>query len=196
MYSYIKTIRFLSLFLIILSCGQTTENMHPEIMKPDWTDIDFDKLKIKIGDIISIKTETKILSGIVLDINKDEMGIWYGICLSKANIEKSNLKDTLFFGRQIPNGSANATCINCFDLTFLNEKGINQNLTVLQNLKLNRDNISIGAIGAAIDISEMENEYKFGLEKRLNKPTDCGEKVLSTDRVDERYMSLNEVITE
>jgi|688.fasta_scaffold1024684_2 hypothetical protein len=51
-------------------------------------------------------------------------------------------------------------------------------------------------IGAAIDISEMENEYKLGLEKRLNKPTDCGEKVMSTDRVDEIYMSLNEAITE
>lgn len=194
MYSYIKIIRFLSLILIIVSCGQNTESLHPEIMKPDWTDIDSDKLKIKIGDIVSIKTNTKILYGIVLDINKDEMGIWYGICLSKAKIEKSTLKNSLFFGRQIPNGFTNASCINCFDLTFLNEKGVNQNLSVLQNLKLNRDNISIGAIGAAIDISEVENAYELGIENRLKKPTECGEKVLSTDRVDERYMRLDRIL--
>lgn len=193
-----KSKNFTSLLILLLifsGCGKNVEDSHPEIMKPNWTDVKSENLKLKIGDIISIKTENNLLYGIVMDYNEDEMGIWYGICLSKTKIEKLNINNSQFFGRKIPSGLVTTNCIECFDLTYLNEKGINENLTVFGNIKLNRDNISIGANSTAINISEIERNYEFGTKQRLKKPTECDEKVLSINRIDERYMKLSNIIS-
>ncbi|MEQ3691461.1 MAG: hypothetical protein ABNG98_08120 [Flavobacterium sp.] len=193
-----KSKNFTSLLILLLifsGCGKNVEDSHPEIMKPNWTDVKSENLKLKIGDIISIKTENNLLYGIVMDYNEDEMGIWYGICLSKTKIEKLNINNSQFFGRKIPSGLVTTNCIECFDLTYLNEKGINENLTVFGNIKLNRDNISIGANSTAINISEIERNYEFGAKQRLKKPTECDEKVLSINRIDERYMKLSNIIS-
>jgi hypothetical protein len=193
-----KSKNFTSLLILLLifsGCGKNVEDSHPEIMKPNWTVVKSENLKLKIGDIISIKTENNLLYGIVMDYNEDEMGIWYGICLSKTKIEKLNINNSQFFGRKIPSGLVTTNCIECFDLTYLNEKGINENLTVFGNIKLNRDNISIGANSTAINISEIERNYEFGAKQRLKKPTECDEKVLSINRIDERYMKLSNIIS-
>lgn len=188
--------KFISLLLLVfLGCGKSIETLHPEIMKPIWTDVKSENLKLKIGDVISMKTGKNLLYGIVMDHNEDEMGIWYGICLSKTKIEKSKINNSQFFGRIIPSGLFQTNCVECFDLTYLNEKGLNEGLTIIENIKLNRDNISIGANSPAINISEVERNYENWTKERLKKPTECGEKVLSTNRVDERYMKLNDIIT-
>jgi len=109
-------ISLLILLLIFSGCGQNSKDLHPEIMKPNWTDVKAKNLKLKIGDIISIKTESNPLYGIVMDYNEDEMGIWYGICLSKTKIEKSDIKNVLFFGRKIPSGFVNTKCVDCLYL--------------------------------------------------------------------------------
>ena len=194
-----KSINFTSILILLLifsGCGQNVEDSHPEIMKPNWTDVKSENLKLKIGDIIYIKTENNLLYGIVMDYDEDEMGIWYEICLSKTKIEKLNINNSLFFGRKIPSGLVKTNYIECFDLTYLNEKGINENLIVFKNIKLNRDNISIGAKSPGINISEIERDYEFGTKQRLKKPTERDEKVLSVNRIDERYMKLNDIIIE
>jgi len=192
-----KHIFFFSLFILVfLSCEKNAEVLHPEILKPNWNDVKSKNLKLNIGDIISIKVDDNLLYGIVMDYNEDKMGIWYGICLSKSKIEKSKINNALFFGRKIPSGLIQVKCIDCFDLTYLNENGLNENLTILESIILNRDYISIGGKSSAINISEILRDYQFGSKQRLKKPTECNEKIFSIDRVDERYMKLNQVISE
>ena len=184
------------LLLIISSCGKSVENLHPEIMKPNWDDVKTQNRKLEIGNIISIKAENNTLYGIVMDYNEDEMGIWYGICFSMSKIEKAKINNSNFYGRKIPSGLVNISCIECFDLTYLNESEINENLNIIERIKLIRDNISIGSISSANNISEMERDFNFGKKQRLKKPTECNENVLCIKRIDERYMNLKDIIIE
>jgi len=52
---------------------------------------------------------------VVIDVTKDEGGIWYGLYY----LNKNEL-----FGRQIPNGIIFTTCVDMLDATYLNESGI------------------------------------------------------------------------
>ena len=129
---------FSLIILLIVSCKKNMVDLHPEIMKPIWTDVKSKNTKLNIGDIISIKTENNLLFGIVMDLNEDEMGIWYGICLSKTKIEKSKISNALFFRREIPTGFGQTCCIDCVDLSYLNEKGLNENIKTIDNINLLR----------------------------------------------------------
>ena len=184
-------------FLIFFSCNnKKTENYHPEIFKPNWNGIKTDKLKFKIGDLVSVKSEKEVFFGIVMDYDEDEMGIWYGICLSEINNEKEklNIEKSNFFGRQIPNGLINTTCIDCFDLIYLNEKSLAKNIERTKNISLNIDNISIGARSTAVNFSDIRDSYNYAIKERLIKPTKCDENVLGLKRVDQRYMKIDEII--
>jgi hypothetical protein len=78
-----KIIFLLALSLVMFSCEtKKSEDFHPDIMKPNWDGIETQNLKFKIGDAVSIFIDKQYYIGIVMDINKDEGGIWYGICLS------------------------------------------------------------------------------------------------------------------
>jgi hypothetical protein len=118
------------------------------------------------------------------------------MCLSQINDEKEklNVEKSNFFGRQIPNELINTTCIDCFDLIYLNEKGLFKNIETIKNLSLNIDNISIGAIGTAVNISEISSDYDYGIKERLKNPSKCNENALGLKRVDERYMKITEII--
>lgn len=185
-------------FLIISCENKKSDNLHPDIMKPNWDGIKTDKLKFKIGDVVSIFIDKQYYIGVLMDFNQDQAGIWYGICLSNYRWIVPNQKDISvlnFFARKIPSGF-NGNCIDSYDLTYLNENSSSENIRVVGNLKIDINKISIGASSPAKDLKQLEANYFNGIKVRQQKPTECGEEIMNPKRVAERYFKIENVLKE
>lgn len=188
------------LTFFIISCeNKNADNLHPDIMKPNWDGVKTEKLKVKIGDVVSIYFAKQYYVGVVMDFNQDVDGIWYGICLSNYRWiapNKKNIKELDFFARKIPSGFS-GNCIDCYDLTYLNENAITErSLKVFDNLKIDINKISIGANSPAKDLKQLETDYFNSIKARQQKPTNCGDDIMNPNRVAERYFKINNVIKE
>ena len=192
-----NTFLLLTLLVLIFSCEtKKTENFHPDILKPNWDGIESNSLKLKFGDAVSIFIGKQYYIGIIMDINQDKAGIWYGICLSDYRSiipNRKEINEVNFFARKIPNGF-NGDCISCFDLTYLNENLVCKNIKVFDNVKIDIDKISIGASSSAKNLKQLENDYFDGIKIRQKKPTECHTEILSSERVAERYFKINSFI--
>jgi hypothetical protein len=187
------------LTFLITSCeNKKSDNFHPDIMKPNWDGIKTEKLKFKIGDVVSIFIDKQYYIGVVMDFNQDQAGIWYGICLSDYRWVVPNQKDISvlnFFARKIPSGF-NGNCIDSYDLTYLNENSSTKNIRVVDNLKIDINKISIGASSPAKDLKQLESNYFNGIKVRQQKPTECGEEIMNSKRVAERYFNIDNALKE
>jgi len=195
-----KFLLILILAFLITSCeNKKSDDFHPDIMKPNWDGIKTEKLKFKIGDAVSIFIDKQYYIGVVMDFNQDQAGVWYGICLSNYRGGLPNQKDISvlnFFARKIPNGF-NGNCIDCYDLTYLNENSSStKNIRVVDNLKIDINKISIGASSPAKDLKQLESNYFNGIKVRQQKPTECGEEIMNPKRVAERYFKIDNVLKE
>lgn len=188
-----KLILILFTTFLITNCeNKQSDNFHPEIMKPNWDGIKTENLKFKIGDIVSIYFAKNFYTGVVMDFDQDESGIWYGLCLSNYRglaPNQKNIKELDFFGRKIPNGLT-GKFIDCYDLTYLNEKSINEkNITIYDNIKLDINKISIGAISPAIDIKQLEDNFFNSFKSR-------NQKRVENKKVIEQYFKITNSLKE
>ncbi|WP_188051749.1 hypothetical protein [Flavobacterium sp. GP15] len=189
----------LTLSLLIFSCEtKKSEDFHPDIMKPNWDGITPENIKYKFGDAVSIFIDKQYYIGIIMDINQDKAGIWYGICLSDYRSiipNQKKINELNFFARNIPSGFS-GDCVSCYDLSYLNENSVSKNIRVFENVKIDIDKISIGASSPAKNLKQLENDYFNAIKVRKQKPTECDEEILNPKRVAERYFKIENVLME
>lgn len=194
-----KLFLFSIVTFFITSCeNKKSDDFHPDLMRPNWDGIKTEKLKFKIGDVVSIFIDKQYYTAVVMDFNQDQAGIWYGICLSSYRWvvpQQKDIRALNFFARKIPNGF-NDNCIDSYDLTYLNENSATKNIRVVDNLKIDINKISIGASSPAKDLKQLEADYFNGIKVRQRKPTECDEKIMNPERVAERYFKIDYVLKE
>lgn len=155
----------------------------PIEMQPNWQGIDIKALPVRFGQILRFKKDNRVINAIVLDFDKDEGGIWIGMCF----INKAKL-----FGRQIPNRWINATCLDLLDLQYLNYKGLKQ-YQIIDNIKVDKDKVGIGSITPILNLTELMEEYNRGIEQRKKKQTPCNEGLTNEKSVRECYFDVEAI---
>jgi hypothetical protein len=176
---------------LVISCQS---NSSSSLLRPSWQGIKTSELVFNLGDLVSIKDSNFYYAAILMDINSDDAGLWYGFCftnfqdLIKPDIRSS---DSLFlFGRQIPHGLINTQCIDCYDLSYINEKGIMKDKTyfsLIGHINYNPIKIYIGSESATMELSGLIRDYRWGIERRLMEPDDCKKNIYKLDAVRERF---------
>ena len=174
-------------FFLVISCQDKIGygDLHPDLMKPKWDNVKSDKLKFKIGDVISIYPDKYCYLGVILDFDKDESGIWYGISLSNyrwISPNKKKINDLDFFGRRISSGFT-GDFIDCFDLVYINEKTIDKRVHLVKNVKVDINKISIGSIYPITNLRQIETEYVNGVKERR-----------APNKVVERYFKIENIL--
>lgn len=155
----------------------------PEMMQPVWDGIDFDKIPVKLGQVLKINTENQELKAIVLDLNIEEGRTWVGLCL--ANEDK-------LFGRQIPNGMVFTTCLDLMDMAYISIDDLNE-FGVSETLKLDKNKIGIGAMRYVNDLTELETVFIEGVKQRQKKQTPYKKVFAGQNAVRECYFDLEKV---
>ena len=172
--------------LLISSCHNMTSNSSdsiPEMMQPNWTEINEESIPVKFGQIIKISTDSITLSAIVLDFNQDEGGQWIGVCF----IDQNRL-----FGRQIPNGMINTTCLDLLDFTYIHKSAF-VDFEVIETIKINKAKVGIGSRSPATNISEITRNYKRGIEQRKKEQTPCNKGLTDLYPVRECYFDIGKL---
>ncbi len=162
--------------------SETTEGI-PTEMKPDWKGIDLNEMPVKFGQILRFEKDSNVINAIALDFDKDEGGIWIGLCF----INKTNI-----FGRQIPSGWINTKCLDLLDLQYLNNEGLKQ-YQIIDQIKVNRDKVGIGLITPVSNVEDLMLEYKRGIEQRKKKQTSCDEGLIDEESVRECYFNVKKI---
>lgn len=157
---------------------------------PDLSGIDTSSLPLKFGNLIVIETEGSLISGVILDVDKDEGGLWYGICFLDGGEAKYGNK---LFGRQVPSGILPTTCVDCFDLTYLNENAVTPALRIEKRLSIDTQKIKIGSMWPAQTLTDLKASYLWGMEQRKRTQTACN-KVFVRNPVRETYFELNQIL--
>jgi hypothetical protein len=179
---------------LIISC-----NFKPpsDLLRPSWQGIETSELVFKMGDLVSIKDSNSFYAAILLDVDSDSAGLWYGFCFldyKNSKILDINTSDTLFlFGRQIPSGLINTQCIDCYDLSYINEKGLlkdRSNFSIIDHINYNPLKIYIGSISPTMELSGLIRDYHSGKKRRLLTQDDCKKSILKLDAVRERYFQF------
>ena len=176
--------KIFSIFILLLISGCTNKHNSkiPEIFQTNYEKYKSENLRLQFGDLIKIKnTEFR---GVVCDVSKGEGGIWFGI------IFMSNEKK--LFSRSIPNGLSD-DCINLFDFTYLNEKGLHE-IEKIESIKVNFEKIGIGARSAAINREELIRDFETGIKNRNEIETPCEQKIKFLEPVNENYRDLNQIL--
>ena len=169
----------LLLTLLIISCDRREVTVS-NLLKPEWRKISVENLPLKFGEKILISVDDEEINAIVVDFDKDEAGIWYGL---------SFLNHNNIFGRTIPSGF-NGDCVDLIDVSYLNSKALHNYISGgIQSI--DRDKVAIGSKSPVTNYSELARDYKLGIEQRKKKPTSCNEDIISNDVVRERYFDLS-----
>jgi hypothetical protein len=156
----------------------------PADMAPNWAGMDIDTLPVKFGQILKFEQDSFALNAIVLNFSKDEGGIWIGLCF----IENNKL-----FGRQIPNGLINTTCLDLLDLAYLNLGGL-KHYKITGELTVDRNNVGIGSDWPAENFNDLKNAFDFGIEQRKKKQTPCEKGLTDLNPVRECYFDMEKII--
>ena len=178
-------IGFLFIILTLTNCNPKKQNKSkntPEIFLTNYGKIDDKNLKLKFGDLIEFVIKNQKINAIVLDIKQENNENWFGLCF---------LNNNRLFGRNIPQGF-NGDCIELYDLTFLNERGL-IDYKVLKNLKINFKKVGFGSDSPAINETEVLRDYKLGIELRKKIETPCEKKLRNLNPVNECYFPLNQI---
>jgi len=173
-----------SLFLAIICIGCTNKNNNPDTAKAffrhDWKSIETKDLPLQFGDIISFNINDTLVKAIILDFDKDEGGVWFGMCF---------LNENKLFGRQIPSGF-NGDCVDLLDYAYLNQKALGdfEKITT-ENIDLNK--IAVGSFSPVSNYKNLLRDYTWGLKQRTKKQTPCNKDVLGINSVRECYFDLD-----
>jgi hypothetical protein len=187
----IQIILTFSIVTLVISCKS---NSSPDILRPNWQGIKTSGLVFDIGDLISIRDSNFYYAAMLLDLDSDSSGIWYGFCLTnfrdtiKPDLEK--LDSLYLFGRQIPSGLINTQCIDCYDLTYINENGLildRDKFSLIEHINYNPLKIFIGSNSPTMELSGLVRDYQRGIEKRKKEPDDCKTSIFKLDAVRERF---------
>ena len=183
------------IFSVLLTSCSSDKNA--EILKADWSGIDLTNMDYKVGDYVHLKDSNYFYSGLILDFDKDSAGIWIGICFTnyKDTIKPdlNSLKNFKLFGRQIPSGLVNTTCIDCFDLAYLNESGLisdTSKIGLIGNLDYNKAIVRVGAVSPSYDLKGLINFYNIGISQRQKTPDDCKDSKFKAGAITERYFDF------
>jgi len=172
--------------VLMLSCSSEKHNDSnfniPDIFKTNYDKMKVTDLKFKYGDIVEFNFENKTIKSIIVDVKKDEMGNWIGLCF---------IKDGNLFGRKIPDGIS-GNCIELLDLTYLNERGFTD-YKITSNEKLNFNKIGIGSNNSELNEKDVYRDYKKGIKERQKKEASCDEKFRNLNPVNECYLSLDQI---
>jgi hypothetical protein len=172
--------------LLTLSCSggaNGSRDSIPSVMRPNWEGINVDSLPVKFGQILRFEKDTNSVDAIVLDFDKDEKGIWVGLCLLNKN---------RLFGRQIPSGLVNTGCIDLLDLTYLNIEALEKYKEV-ELLNIKREEVGIGSIAPALSLEELHQSFEFGVDQRKKKQTPCNTELTNSDAIRECYFELEKI---
>jgi hypothetical protein len=170
-----KMILILIIVVSLFSCSNSKKDQSIE-PNPLWVEL-AEELKLQFGQRVRINEQ---IEAVVIDVTKDEGGIWYGLCY---------LNNNKLFGRQIPNGIIFTTCVDMLDATYLNESGINL-INKLELIGLSNTSIRIGSESPATTMEDLIRSYKFGLERRKLKQTPFDEDIFGLNPVRECYLDL------
>ena len=168
-----------------MSCSPENKNSSqntPEIFATNFGKIDDKNLKLKFGDLVEFEINNQKINAIILDITLEENEYWFGLCFIKNN---------RLFGRRIPEGFG-GECIELFDITYLNEKGLN-NFKLINNLKIEYDKVGTGSNSPVINYEEILRDYEQGLENRKKSETPCKEKLKMLDPINECYIGIDKI---
>ena len=175
----------------LLSCSSDKNN---DLLEANWSEIDLIDMDYKVGDYVYLKDSNYFYSGLILDFDKDSAGIWAGICFTnyKDTIEPDlkSLKNFKLFGRQTPSGLVNTTCIDCFDLAYINESGLKNDTSkvgLIGNVNYDKDKLRIGAVSPSYDLKGLINIYNIGISQRVKTPDDCKASKFKVGAITERY---------
>lgn len=174
-----------------------SSDKNANILRADWSGIDLKDVDYKIGDYVYLKDSNYFYTGLILDFDKDSAGIWIGICFTNyrdtIKPDLNSLEKYKLFGRQIPSGLINTTCIDCFDLSYLNENGIKKdttNIGLIGNVDYDNSLVRVGAISPSNDLKGLINDFKFGIKQRQKTPDDCKESKFKVGAITERYLDF------
>jgi hypothetical protein len=191
-----ETLIILGFYISILLTSCSSDK-NADIIKADWSGIDLTEIDFKIGDYIYLKDSNCFYSGLILDFDKDSAGIWIGICFTnyKDTIKPdlNSLKNFKLFGRQIPSGLVNTTCVDCFDLAYLNESGLKSDTSkvgLIENVAYDHEKVRIGAISPSYDLHGLIDFYNIGNSQRQKTPDDCKVSKFKAGAITERYFDF------
>jgi hypothetical protein len=185
-------------FLLIASMISCSLNHPADLVKQNLHGIKTSELFFNFGDVVSIKDSNNYYAAILFDVDSDSAGIWYGFCLTNfKDSTKPDIRslDTLFlFGRQIPSGIINSQCIDCYDLTYINEKCLLKNknkISLIVHIDYNPLKIYMGSDSPTRELSGLIKDYNWGIERRSMTPDDCKKSIFKLNAVRERYFPLS-----
>ncbi|MCT4648012.1 MAG: hypothetical protein N4A74_23690 [Carboxylicivirga sp.] len=171
---------------LILGCNHSNSNsskLVPIDMQPNWSGVPLDNVPVKIGQILKFKNETIELTSVVLDFDQDEGGIWIGLCLINNN---------KLFGRQIPSGLINTTCLDLLDFSYLQLDGL-KDYTVIDSINVKKNAVGIGSVSPVLDLVELKRNFDSGIKQRKKIQTPCEDVFAGIDAVRECYFDLSNI---
>ena len=152
-------------------------------MQPDWKGIDIDNLPIKFGQILKFEKDSITINAIVLDFDKDDRGIWIGLCC---------INNHKLFGRQIPSGLINRKRLDLLDLAYLNIDGLEQ-YQVVDNLIIDKNKVGIGSISPVSDFVELKRTFDNGIEQRKKEQVPYNKGLTDLNPVRECYFEIEKI---
>ncbi|QSE98069.1 hypothetical protein [Fulvivirga lutea] len=175
------------LFSIIITMAivSACSNKKEEICVPydqSWSELN-QELALSFGQLVTIESK---INAVVVDVSKDEGGIWYGLCF---------YTDKGLFGRQIPNGMVFTTCTDMVDLTYLNESS----LDIVQKgeiLSISCFPYKIGSNTPAENKEDVIRSFEYGINRRKLQQTPCDEGIFDLNTVRECYFTLSSITGE
>jgi len=187
----IQTFLTFSIVILVISCKS---NSSPDLLRPNWQGIETSGLAFDIGDLISIRDTDFYYAAILLDLDSDSAGIWYGFCLTNfrdtIKLDSKTIDSLYLFGRQIPSGLINTQCIDCYDLTYINEYGLKldrEKFSLIEHINHDPLKIFIGSDSPTMELSGLVRDYQKGIEQRKKEPDDCKASIFKLDAVRERF---------
>lgn len=178
-----KYVIILFILLGILSCNdkKNPNNLIPEIFKPNLEGIDVKGFPVEIGNVLEFNVDNLKIIAIVLDFKIEQNQKYIGLCF---------LNEKKLFGRQIPNGMINTTCIDLLDFTYLNLKSDLQ-YKIIEELNVDIEKVGIGSFGFADNLDELQNSYSLGLTQRKKEQTPCDKNITNINAVNECYFDID-----
>lgn len=172
-------------FLFFVGACSPSSNNTLNQFKPNWEGIDISTLDLQFGQEIAITINHVDVPVIVVDFNDDEAGekTWYGFCF---------INNHQLFGRQIPSGFINTTCVDLLDFIYL-ETSLLENYCHIKYHQLDRDQISMGSIEIPNNYAALLSSYRYGMVLREKTQAPCTKNITSRTAVRECYFPLEKI---
>lgn len=159
---------------------ENPNNSIPEIFKPSLIGINEKEFPVKIGNILEFNIDNSKIIAIVLDFKIEQNQKYIGLCF---------LNENKLFGRQIPSGMINTTCIDLLDFLYLNIKSDSE-YKIIEELIIDNEKVGIGSFGFADNLTELKNSYLLGVNQRKKEQTPCENSITNINAINECYFGV------